>query len=64
VKIISVDNFDREGPGHDDSLVADNVSSGYIKTMVQALNESHSGNGAQRFFRAVEDDYELQVFEP
>jgi hypothetical protein len=65
VKIVCVDNFNREGPGHDDTLVASEITSQrWADIMCEALNKKLSGSRASEFFRVVDDDYELQVFEP
>lgn len=62
MKIIQVDNFDREYI--DDVLIATNVAPGFITTIVDALNEKHSGESSSYFFKAVSDDYVLFTFTP
>ena len=67
MKIISVDNFDREQLGvSDDRLVAENVTNeAYAKTMVDALNAKYcSTPHDDRFFKIVPDDYKLVRYEP
>lgn len=62
MKIICVDNFDRES--RDDSLVCENVNKYMGKQIVEFLIEKFSGNESSDFFRLVEDDYKLYTFEP
>jgi hypothetical protein len=66
MKIISVDNFDREQPGvSNDKLIADHVDSYYVDTIVAALNGVYCATGNEdRFFKAVSDDYQLRTYEP
>jgi hypothetical protein len=66
MKIISVDNFDREIPGRsDDELIAQSVSAFYAETIVSALNEKFcAASNSDRFFKAVPDDYKLRSYEP
>jgi len=65
MKIISVDNFDMETIGSsDDELVAENVSEYYVKVIVGTLNSYYSGDTASRFYKAVDNDYKLRVYEP
>jgi hypothetical protein len=66
MKIISVDNFDRELPGQsDDELIAENVTAFYAETIVNALNEKFcEASNSDRFFKAVPDDYKLRSYEP
>jgi hypothetical protein len=64
MKIISVDNFDREQLGtSDDKLIADHVDAYYVDTIIAALNQVYSGDHAERFFKAVPDDYQLRKYE-
>jgi len=66
VKIIQVDNFDRETIGvSDDRLVAENIEhESLAKVMCEALNKKYSAEFSSVFFRVVNDDYELRIFEP
>jgi hypothetical protein len=66
MKIISVDNFDQERLGtSDDKLVADHVDAYYVDTIVSALNAVYcSTEHAERFFKAVPDDYVLRTYTP
>lgn len=61
MKIIAVDNFDRET--HDDVLVCENVNEFYSKVIVEFLNDKYSGEHASEYYKAVEDDYKLYKFE-
>lgn len=64
MKIIGVDNFDRET--RSDILVAVGITSVNLgEVMVKALNEkfcSHSGDDT--FFKLVPDDHKLFKYEP
>jgi len=63
VKIISVDNYDHEGPGYDDKLIADNiVSEDLAKTMCMALNGTRANE--DRYYKVVPSDYVLKEFQP
>lgn len=64
MKIISRDNFDREGPAGDECIVAENVPSFYANHIAFALNEKFSGETASCFFAVVKDDHKLKKFEP
>ncbi len=66
MKIISVDNFDREQIGtSDDKLIAENVDTYYIDTIVAALNGVYCATEhADRFFKAVPDNYVLREYRP
>ena len=62
MKIIQVDNFDRDD--YDDVLIASNVHTIYGNFIVEALNERYSTTQSPHFFRLVEDNFELKVFKP
>jgi hypothetical protein len=61
MKIIQVDNFDREYKS--DVLVAENVHEFYGKHIVNFLNDKFSGDHAPDFYRLVPDDHKLYEFE-
>ena len=61
MKIISVDNFDRDNVS--DQLIADNVSEYYGAVMVQALNAKYGDDHSDWFFHIVPDDYKIYEFE-
>lgn len=62
MKIIAVSNFDNESIS--DSLVAENVSEYYANYIVEFLNNKFGGVLATYFYRVVEDEYKLYIFEP
>lgn len=63
MKIISVDNFNRETVS--DTLVCENIEAKqYGDCMVEALNNKFSGETALRHYRLVPDDHQLYKFEP
>ncbi len=62
MKIIKVDNFDRESVSN--ILVATNVSNYYADVIVKMLNKILGGVHSSAFYRAVEDDYKLYEFAP
>ena len=62
MKIICVDNFDRESKS--DSLVCENVNKYMGETITEFLIEKFSGDSSTEFFRLVENDHKLYTFEP
>ena len=62
MKIIQVDNFDREA--YSDTLIAENVHSYYGPFIVDYLNQKCSGDNSPDYYRLVDDDHKLYVFEP
>ena len=61
MKIIGVDNYDRETVS--DDLIAENVNPWNAKRIVDLLNEKESED-SNWFFKAVPDDHKLFKFEP
>lgn len=61
MKIIAVDNFDRET--RDDVLVCENVNEYYAERIVNFLNIKYSGEHESRYFKAVKDDFKLYKYE-
>lgn len=57
MKIIKIDNFDRESIS--DVLVATNVSNYYAPIIARMLNKALSGVSSQNFYKDVEDDHKL-----
>lgn len=72
MKIIRVDNFDREGPNHDDVMICENVGKyfGKIigeyfgKIITDYLNRSFTGKQSPDFYRLVDNSYKMKKFEP
>jgi hypothetical protein len=65
VKIIMVDNFNREGPGHDDVIVAEVTDKFWGEHIVRLLNGwSQRDPHTAEFFKLANDDYKLHRFEP
>lgn len=62
MKIIRVDNFDREN--RDDLLIAENVHKYYANKLCDTLNKEDGDEMSPNFFRVVDDDYKLFEFEP
>lgn len=62
MKIIVVDNFNRESVS--DVLIAEKTPDYYADFITTALNKKYSGDNSPDFFKVVEDDYKLYVFEP
>lgn len=60
MKIIAIDNFDRDWVS--DALVCENVNEYYGKIIVDYLNE-RVGENSQNFYILKEDDYKLYVYE-
>ncbi len=61
MKIIAVDNFDREI--RSDEVIAENLNDYYAKLITRLLNAGLPED-SDLFFRAVENDYKLYIFEP
>lgn len=61
MKVVRVDNFCRDTV--DDVLVAAALSPAAAELMAKHKNEDE-GPDSQHFYRAVEDDYVLQRWEP
>ena len=66
MKIIKTDNCGRSGehPGHDEVVIADNVSEYWAARIVLAMNAKYSGEQSENYFAAVNDTYQLKRFEP
>ena len=65
MKIILVDNFDRERPGlSDDVLIAESVSAHYAEQIAAALNAKACPTDDDYFFKAVADNYMLRKYVP
>lgn len=62
MKIIQVDNFDRDSVS--DVLIAENVNETLSGHIVNFLNEKYSGENSPNWYKAVADDYKLYEFEP
>jgi len=62
MKIIKVDNFDREDIS--DELIAENVPDYYVKCIVEELNQKFGGSTSPDYFMGKPDDYKLYTFEP
>jgi hypothetical protein len=63
MKIICVDNLQRESHNYPDYLIAENVHKNYIDDIVKFLNSQEAPDG-NSYFRKVEDDYKLQDYSP
>lgn len=64
MKVISRDNFDREIIGQsDERLIASGCSKYWAEKIAKLLNDSLP-EITDRFYVAVEDDYELARYEP
>jgi hypothetical protein len=61
MKIIRVDNFDREHVS--DVLVCDNVNEYYGKFIVGELNRNFSGESSPDYYKLVDDNYALYQYE-
>lgn len=61
MKIIKVDNFDRDFAT--DVLIAESIHPSYVQTIVQSLNDRFGGTHSQEYFQSVSDDYKLIIFE-
>ena len=61
MKVIITDNFDRESMS--DELLVGNLSKRQAEVVANALNKD-GGECSPYFYRAVEDDYELYIYDP
>ena len=61
MKIIQVDNFGRDNIS--DKLIAENVNEYYGRFMVDKLNEKYNRVCPDKYYKLVEDDYELYKFD-
>lgn len=61
MKIIATDNFDREM--YSDQLICENISKAYGIKFVHLLNKEVTDN-SQWYYKLVEDDYKLFVYDP
>lgn len=55
--IIAEDNFNREGPGHDDKFIIYVKDEARAKAIASILNEE---NTPEIYYRAVPDNYKLK----
>lgn len=62
MKIIAVDNFDRENKS--DQLIAEGLTPTMATFICKALQEKYGGESASSFFKVVEDGHKLFKFEP
>lgn len=62
MKIISIDNFERESIS--DRLILSQVDLFHGSIIVIHLNKLFSGHDADKFFKLVKDDHELHEFKP
>lgn len=62
MKVIAVDNFDRDGVS--DILVCENVNEFYGKFIVERLNERFSGDDSNVFYKLVDGNYKLYEWHP
>lgn len=62
MKIIAVDNFDRENVS--DRLIVENLDEVSAKYICKALQAHYGGDHSSVFFKVVENDHKLYKFEP
>jgi len=61
MKVIAIDNFDREL--YSEQLVCENINKYHGINFVKFLNDGTSDN-SQWYYKLVEDDYKLFVYDP
>lgn len=59
MKIICIDNFDREI--YEDKLVCEKIGKSYGEVLVEMLNEKFSGDTHSDYYILVENDYKLFI---
>lgn len=62
MKIVQVDNFDRDNIS--DVLIAENVNKNFGEFLTKALIDKYSSSNSPDYFRLVPDNYELYKWEP
>lgn len=62
MKIVQVDNFDRDYVS--DILIAENANEHFGEFLTKVLNEKYSSDYSPEYYRLVSDDYELHKWEP
>lgn len=62
MQIIKTSNFDNEAVS--DEVIAEKVPTYYSTVITSELNRVFGGSESSDFFKAVEDDYKLYIFEP
>ena len=63
MKIISVDNYDRELPGtSNDKLIASGLTEYWSNAISKLINDVQ-GCDTDRYYRSVPDDYILKTYE-
>lgn len=62
MKIICIDNFDRESVS--DTLIAENVDEYWAPKIVEIMNRTFGGEDSPNYFISVEDDHKLYVYKP
>jgi hypothetical protein len=63
MKIVKRDNYGREGPGHDTTVMAENVESEFAELLCYLLNNS-SSYGPDWYFTTAQNDYQPTKWEP
>ncbi len=63
MRVICVDNFNREGPGYDDKVICVAVDLYWANKIADSLNAGVHPDGPY-FYKAVADEYKLKEFEP
>lgn len=62
-RIVCKDNFDREGPGHDERFILWPMPEEDARAICAILNK-RGGDYAPHFFDVKPFDYKLRTFEP
>jgi hypothetical protein len=62
MKIIGVDNFNMDNVS--DQLIAEHVNEFYGNAIIEFLNKKYVGDNSSIYFKLVEDNYKLYVWEP
>lgn len=62
MKIITTDNFNREG--HNEGLVAENVPEYWAHKILAHLRTAYTSEHGELWFEVVPDEHKLYKFEP
>jgi len=63
MKVIRVDNFNREGPEADEQLMVQGLTEPQAKEVCEILRRGRSDHGAD-WYKVVPEDHVLWKFEP
>ncbi len=64
-RVVDVDCFDGEGPSSTERFITEPIDIDMAAVIAETLNEQYCvGHYAPRYYRVVDEDYKLFIFEP